>query len=280
MSRPTIIWSKTFVEWIDGQTAHLSIVFTWDLPRAYMRAVWLREQGYRVRAGGPACLLMPDYLTDVAEVNGQPVEALWRHNPEATFTSRGCIRKCVFCAVPKTEGGLVELDDWEAKPIVCDNNLLACSQRHFDKVIDSLKGVKSVDFNQGLDARLLSQYHADRLAELDVAMIRLAWDSVKYERQFWKAAARLHHAGIPKSRLRPYVLIGFDDDPEDALYRLQSLKDAGYALVCPMRYQPLDALVKNQYVAPNWTERELTRFMRYWFRQQYLSPIPFEEWEG
>lgn len=279
MTRWSTTWSKTFVEWIDGPIAYLSVVFTWDLPKAYMRAVWLTEEGYQVKAGGPACLLMPDYLAGVAEVNGLGVDALQRHNPEATFTSRGCIRKCKFCAVPKIEGDLTELDHWEPKRLVCDNNLLACSRKHFDKVIDSLQGVEGVDFNQGLDARLLSQYHAERLAELDLPVIRLAWDSVKYERQFWKAVACLHNAGIPKSRVRPYVLIGFDDDPEDALYRLQSLKDAGHLPLSPMRYQPLDALVKDEYVGPNWTDRELRRFMRYWFRQQYFSPIPFEEFE-
>ncbi len=271
-------WSKTFIDWTEDNTAYLSVVFTWDLPKAYQRAIWWREQGYMVRVGGPACLLMPDYLAEVAEVNGAGVDALPRHNPNATFTSRGCIRKCAFCAVPKIEGDLVELDEWEAKPIVCDNNLLACSQKHFNRVIDSLKGVEGVDFNQGLDARLLKQYHADRLAELNLACVRLAWDSAKYEEQFWRAEGLLSNVGIPKSKLRTYMLIGFDDDPDDALYRLQSLKDAGY-LSSPMRYQPLDALKRDTYVAPNWTNRELRRFMHYWFRQAWLGHISFEEFK-
>lgn len=96
-------WSKDIVEWIEGDTAFLSVVFTWDLQKARARAIWLRQQGYHVRAGGPAVLLMPDYLADVAETGGDDVSALARHNPEATFTSRGCIRKCKFCAVPRIE---------------------------------------------------------------------------------------------------------------------------------------------------------------------------------
>jgi len=264
------------VEWIEDKTAYLSVVFTWDLPKAHIQAVWLRELGYEVKAGGPACLLMPDYLAGVAEVNSCSVGALWRHNPDATFTSRGCIRKCKFCAVPKIEGNLVELDEWEPKPIVCDNNLLACSQQHFDKVIDSLKGIKEVDFNQGLDTRLLTQYHANRLAELDLARVRLAWDNTKYGNSFMQGYERLRKAKIPKRLISVYVLMGFDDTPDDAWFRLRTIQNMGVTPF-PMRYQPLDALKKNQYVGDNWTHRELSRYMRYWSRLRFTGSVPFKE---
>ena len=269
-------WSKSFVDWVEGGTAYLSVVFTWDLPKAHMRAVWLRQQGYEVRAGGPACLLMPDYLAEVADVNGCSADALWRHNPDATFTSRGCIRKCKFCAVPKIEGNLVELDKWEPKPIVCDNNLLACSVRHFDKVIDSLKDIKGVDFNQGLDARLLTQYHATRLAELDLKRLRLAWDDAAYGNAFMQGYERLRKAKIPKSKIIVYVLMGFNDTPEDAWFRLRTIRNMGI-LPFPMRYQPLNTLKKNSYVGKAWTHKELQRYMRYWSRLRYTGGIPFKE---
>jgi hypothetical protein len=156
-------WRGGFAEWTEDHTAYLSVPFTWSLPAVYQRAAWLRAEGYRVRAGGPAVSLMPGYLADVAEIGGE-VDALPHHNPEATFTSRGCPRRCPFCAVPRIEGELRELDDWPARPIVCDNNLLACSRAHFDRVVDRLKPLAGVDFNQGLDARLLTAYHAERPA--------------------------------------------------------------------------------------------------------------------
>jgi len=270
-------WPKKAIDWIEDSTVFVSVPFTWELPKAYSRCVFLRQQGYRVRAGGPAVSLMPDYLRDVAEIGGE-VDALKHHNPDATFTSRGCIRKCKFCAVPKIEGDLVELEEWEWKPIICDNNLLACSEKHFDKVIDNLKGFKKVDFNQGLDARLLTDYHAERLAELD-CMIHLAWDHIGLEGQVFGAIYALLHAGLPKRRIRIYVLIGYDDSPADALYRLEMLKAEGI-WPNPQRYNPLDTLEKDHYVAPNWTDRELHRFMRYWARQRWLEHIPFEEYEG
>ncbi len=270
-------WHGGYAEWTEGRTAYLSVVFSWQLARAYQRAVWLQTEGYHVRAGGPAVALNPGYLADVAEIGGE-VKALPHHNPNATFTSRGCIRKCPFCAVPKIEGELRELGDWEPKSTVCDNNLLACSKAHFDRVIDRLKLLSGVDFNQGLDARLLTDYHAQRLTELKTKCIRLAWDDVRIESRFMAAFERLRKAGFPARHIRVYVLIGFDDTPEDALYRLQTIRTLG-AWPNPMRYQPLDAQRRNEYVAPGWTEHELKRFARYWSRLRWLEHIPFEQYQ-
>lgn len=269
-------WHGGTAEWTEDGTAYLSVVFTWDLPAAYQRACWLRAEGYRVRAGGPAISLMPDYLRGVAEVGGD-MDALPHHNPNATFTSRGCIRACPFCAVPRIEGQLRELDDWPVRPVLCDNNFLACSRAHFDRVIDSLKPLTGVDFNQGLDARLLTPYHAQRLAELDCT-VRLAWDHISTGNAFMAAFERLRKAGIPKSRIRCYVLIGYRDTPDDALFRLRTVRNLGIH-PNPMRYNPLDTLERDRYVAEGWTDRQLTRMMRYWSRLQYTGGVPFEEFD-
>ena len=231
-------WIGGLTDWTEGNTAFLSVVFSWQLPQAYQRAVWLKMQGYHVRAGGPAVSLHPYYLIDVAEIGGE-VDALPYHNPNATFTSRGCIRRCPFCAVPRIEGDLIELEDWEPKPIVCDNNLLACSRKHFDRVIDRLKPIKGVDFNQGLDARLLTKYHTGRLAELDLRMVRLAWDDVQFESQVASAIEKLRKALIPVKKIRVYVLFGFQDTPEDALYRMRTLKKEWGIDPLPMRLQKM-----------------------------------------
>ncbi len=46
-------WSGGLAEWTEGDTAYLSVAFSWKLPAAYQRAVWYRSQGFTVRAGGP-----------------------------------------------------------------------------------------------------------------------------------------------------------------------------------------------------------------------------------
>lgn len=273
------MWSKRFLEWTDEKTkqSFLSVVFTWDLPKAYQRAVWLRQLGYHVSAGGPAVNLMPDYLADVSIVNSHEIPALERHNSMATRTSEGCPRACPFCIQSYIGKGLIELSGWPIRPIVCDDNLLACSRKHFDQVIDRLKPLSGIDFNQGLDARLLTSYHAGRLAELD-CLVRLAFDSVAYESQFMRAFETLRRASIPKKRIRVYVLVGFNDTPEDALYRLRMVADLGID-PNPMRYNPLDTLRRDSYVDPSWTASELIRYVRYWANLRYFRAVPFEEFQ-
>jgi len=270
-----VTWGGTFAEWLDGDTAYLSVAFTWDLQAAHQRAVWLGQQGHRVRAGGPAVSLMPHMLADVAELGGE-ADALSHHNPQATFTSRGCIRRCPFCAVPRIEGGLRELAEWEPRPIVCDNNLLACSVAHFDKVIDRLRPLSGIDFNQGLDARLLTKHHAERLAELDCT-VRLAWDHIDTGNAFMAAYERLRKAGLPKRRIQVYVLIGYQDTPDDAWFRLRTVWNLGIK-PNPMRYNPLDALVRDAYVGEAWTDSLLTETMRYWQNLRFTAGVPFSEW--
>lgn len=272
-------WSGGFVEWIEGDTAYLSVVFSWQMQKAYQRAAWYRALGYRVRAGGPAVVIRPQILGEVADISPVPdLEVVTRHNPSATFTSRGCPRKCPFCIVPEMEGNLTELDDWIPRPIICDNNLLACSRSHFDRVIDKLKPFSEVDFNQGLDCRLLTKHHAERLRELNTKAIRIAWDHVGSEKHVMHAIEILKEAGFPlSSHIRVYVLIGFNDTPEDALYRFQTLKDLRL-WSNPMRYQPVDSEKRNGYVAPEWTEKELKTYMRYWSKQRWLASVPFEEY--
>jgi hypothetical protein len=146
-------------------------------------------------------------------------------------------------------------------------------------VIDSLKPLKGVDFNQGLDARLLTNRQAERLAELDLYAVRLAWDHINLERSFMDAFEALRRAGIPLRLIRVYVLIGYHDTPDDALYRLDTVCSFGIR-PNPMRYQPIHAERRNEYVDSGWTDAQLNRYMRYWSRLRWLEHIPFAEYKA
>ena len=176
--------------------------------------------------------------------------------------------------MPRIEGGFRELDSWRPAPLVCDNNLLAASRRHFDRVIDGLKAFPAVDFNQGLDAALLTPYHASRLAELKAPKIRFAFDRPDDEAAVHDAMRLCRRHGLTDFTI--YCLVGLDDDPESARWRLEKVLSWG-ARTSPMRYQPLDALIKNSYAAPGWTEAELQRIMRFYSRQEFFGGLPYDE---
>jgi hypothetical protein len=136
--------------------------------------------------------------------------------------------------------------------------------------------LSGIDFNQGLDARLLTKHHADRIAELNIKRVRLSWDHTGMEKQFLRAWQLLRKAGIAKRSIAVYCLMGFNDTPEDALYRLQTVKALGSYPV-PMRYQPIDTPARNSFVHPAWTDWELKAYMRYW-SQLRMSAVPFDQW--
>lgn len=267
-------WRKGIVGWRCSRTLYLSVPFTWLLDDAAALARHHKTKGGKVIAGGPAVALCGAPWASETPAN-TPFDVLAMHNPCATFTTRGCPNKCRFCAVPKIEGDFVEMDTWKPAPIVCDNNLLAASKRHFSKVINSLKCFPLVDFNQGLDARLFTSWHAGCLAALNKVIVRFAFDHIDCEFAVADAIGAARRAGLTDFRV--YVLVGYDDTPEDALYRLEKVREWG-AMPLPMRFQPLDAREKNEYVDPNWTEYELSKMCRYFFRLNHLGHIPYEQY--
>lgn len=265
-------WSGGLISWEEHGTVHISVVFSWQKEKARKMA----EDARRAVVGGPAVYNDPGYF-DGIEIAPQIDDTIYRHNEDATFTTRGCVRNCPFCIVPRIEPEYIELKEWPVRPIVCDNNLFASSKAHFDDVVDKLKPLKGVDFNQGLDARLLTKHHAERLRELDMKSVRLAWDWIEMEEQWMAALELLLSVGFSARKIRTYVLIGYNDTPEDALYRLEKVKSLG-VMPNPMRYQPLDVEKRNGYISDNWTDRQLKDYMRYWSKQIWLWNVPFEEY--
>jgi hypothetical protein len=264
-------WLGTFYEKITGDHAYISIIFSWQLQEAIKRINLLKNQGLDVIVGGPAAVYAGiDSGLDLAD-------AVSWHNPDACRTSKGCPFHCEFCINQNIE--YHEYDNWIPRPIVIDDNITAGSVKHFDKVIDSLKQFDEVDFNQGISAALVNSHHADRLKELNLKYIRMAWDNINYESKFMRGWDVLRRAGFPRSKIAVYVLIGFNDTPDDARYRLEMVRRLGGIPFC-MRYQPLDTPKRNSWVGDNWTHPELQRYCRYWNSLRVTSRVPFDEFQN
>jgi len=260
-------WRKGVATWVDGNTLNISVPFTWDIEKAEkLSKKWPGE----VNIGGPGTM-----KPTVAE-NTDP---LYIHNPCATFTTRGCVNSCKFCAVPKIEGELVEISNFRPAPVICDNNLLAASRKHIRRVVDQLKQFPLVDFNQGLEAKRFTPDIADMLGELN-CKVRFSLDNSNLDHVVKNAVDLCKQRTT--NNIQVYCLIGFNDTPEDAKYRLELIRSWG-VLPNPMRYQPLDALKKNEYRLPemrHWNEKQLAATMRYYSRLNWLGWLPFEKYKA
>lgn len=87
------------------------------------------------------------------------------------FLSRGCIRNCPWCVVPRKEGNIRQYDDIERiaqgrkHVVLMDNNFLANDFEFIKEQIEKANKLKlKIDFNQGLDARLVTPEIAKVLA--------------------------------------------------------------------------------------------------------------------
>lgn len=107
---------------------HISVTFTWDIPRAEDLYYAWQILGVPVEVGGPA---FDDRMGDF-------VPGLYLRDG-LVFTSRGCTKDCWFCSVPRCARGTVRelpiTDGWN----ILDDNILGTSEQHFRDVCAMLK---------------------------------------------------------------------------------------------------------------------------------------------
>ncbi len=189
----------------EADEVHVSCVFTWDRNEAQRLARAWTAQGYRVRLGGPAF--------DSPAGDFEPGLYVKRG---MTITSRGCIRRCPFCFVPKREGRLRLLPirpGWD----ILDNNLLACPRPHVEAVLDMLEvQPKAARFTGGIDARLCEPWFAKRLGKMRVQILYTAYDQPSQRPHVERTVAMLREVGLTQRQVGCYVLVGYDGDTHSA----------------------------------------------------------------
>ena len=149
------------------------------------------------------------------------------------FSSRGCNRNCYFCVVPRKEGKFhinqhpSEFHDPNHKKIMLlDNNVLFDKDWFFEVTDWIIKNNLKVDFNQGLDIRLMDNDVAKRLAELrPIDNWHFAFDNIDYQDDVLKGIKILNNAGVNvRARANWYVYLHNDDQFDNALERCNILR--------------------------------------------------------
>ncbi len=235
-------------------------------------------------AGKPIEDLIPDYDI-LSQIDYQyPVRDAY-----FAYTSRGCIRKCHFCGVPKLEGmqrdtdsltGVVRAIEDLYGPkkdlILMDNNVVASAR--FKDIIAEIRDLgftpgaklhrpgrppvlRRVDFNQGVDARILCKdpMYLRELATICLRPLRIAFDHLGVRKPYEQAVRYAHEHGL--TELSNYMLYNFHDGPDDLFQRMRLNvtlnEELGVRIWSfPMRYQPTDRPDRG-HVGKSWTRYQL-----------------------
>lgn len=211
------------------------------------------------------------------EVDGMfPDYSIYPHIDYAIgFLTRGCPNKCPWCVVPKKEGGIRPYQTYEQikrddsnRIVFMDNNVLACD--HGLKEIERLgKTTIQVDFNQGLDARLITPDIGELLGRLHWnPYIRLACDQKSQIPFIEKAHENLLRGGVSKTKFFCYVLV---KDIPDALERVEFLRSLG---IDPFAQPYRDFENK---IEPT---KEQRRFARWVNMKAVFKTVKWEDYKG
>lgn len=222
-------------------------------------------------------------------------------NAYITSTTKGCVRKCSFCAVSTLEPEYCEYIDIKNQIehinrlygekrdlMLMDNNILASNK--LSKIVDDLvslgfgRGNKAyekkqgnrtlhqtrrIDFNQGVDARLLDENKIKLLAKLEIQPLRIAFDHADDENVKIYIQAQRLAAKYGVKNLSNYILFNFLDTPNDLYKRLkinielnEEFKKNNFNTSIwsfPMKYMPISGehCKDRKYIGKNWNAKML-----------------------
>ncbi|EQD30486.1 hypothetical protein B1A_20356, partial [mine drainage metagenome] len=172
------------------------------------------------------------------------------HDAYFTYASRGCVRKCHFCGVPKLEGaqrdaqpisqvvrGVEERYGPKKDLLLMDNNVVASV--NYKNIIAEIRDLgfergaklqrpgmrlqvaRRVDFNQGVDARILckDKMYLQEMATIAIKPLRIAFDHIGARKPYETAIRFAYEVGLHD--LSNYMLYNFHDSPEDLYERMR-----------------------------------------------------------
>jgi len=180
--------------------------------------------------GGSGYSLSKQLPHDIEHI--YPDYKLYACNYAIGFITRGCIRNCGFCIVPKKEGWIKKNADLEefchdqSKVMLLDSNILSY-ENHCEELERLRKTKKKIDFNQGLDIRLINHENASILKEIKRwkgLRLRFAFDDLKLKDTIVEKLKIFEDVGISRGIIQFYVLIGYNSTRSEDRIRINFLK--------------------------------------------------------
>jgi hypothetical protein len=262
---------------LNGDIVYISCIFTRNRAKALGIAEFYRALGAIVDVGGSGVNLDKKLPEEVE--NMQPDFELYNLDYSLGFSSRGCIRNCEPCVVPRKEGKIYEVGlGWirHKRVKLLDNNFTA-SPKVKEKLRFFAQEDLEVCFTQGLDARLVTGELADLLCEVNARnnswkrrCYYFAFDYPDLESVIEKKIALLIEHGIPAYCQAYYVLCGFNTTHEQDKHRIDFLHSRG-CLAFVMKYQ-------NPFTGKSLRDPWLDKLAN-WVNQRYYKVCEFKDFD-
>lgn len=154
------------------------------------------------------------------------------------FLTRGCPRGCDFCHVKDKEGRcshkVADLSEfWKGQKniILCDPNILACKE-HLQLLQQLADSKAKVNFNQGLDIRLITDKNLEILKQIRLDSIHFAFDRwqdediIEPKLRDFKEKTGYNRS---KGHVMVYILCNFDTTIEQDIYRIQLCRELNFS---------------------------------------------------
>lgn len=135
------------------------------------------------------------------------------------------------------------------------------AKKYYNQFFKHGSRVRHIDFNQGVDARLVTEEKMEKLSEVSIKPLRIAFDHYEQREIYIKAVKTAAKYGI--SDLSNYLLYNFTDTPEELYYRMRINVDLCEELDVtiysfPMKYHPIDDpkyYDNRNYIGEHWNRK-------------------------
>lgn len=170
------------------------------------------------------------------------------------FLTRGCPNRCKWCIVPKKEGNIRPYMDVEEIAVIgrnnlilMDNNVLA-SDYGLSQIEKIIRLGLRVDFNQGLDARLVTPDIAKLLANVKwIKRIRFGCDTPGQIADCERATTLIDKYGYKGEYFFYCILL---DDFKESFSRVNHWRNKGYRYL--VHAQPYREVNNHHQIIPQW----------------------------